>query len=400
MSRWPHRSLSDVARLVGGSTPTRDNQEYWNGDIPWLSPAELPMPGKGIVRIDGTREKITDKGLNSCAATLLPIGTVVFSSRATIGKIGITNVALATNQGFVSLVPSKEISAEFLAYALLVHIEAIASLAGSTTFKEVSRGNLRDFRIPVPPLAEQERIVRILDEAEALHRLRAQADGRTHDIAPALFDELFGDPARSSNRWPIVPVSQFVRRFQAGRSVAPAGEENSPSKHRILKVSAVTWGRFAPEESKPVADSYEPTSDQFVRTGDMLFSRANTTELVGATVLVEDTPDNLLLSDKLWRFVWDNPDAIEPRFVLSLFQHPSVRLELGNRATGTGGSMKNISMDKVMAMEVPLPPVELQRAFAARVVEIRDLEAAQAASRQRLDDLFESLLHGAFQREL
>jgi len=260
--------------------------------------------------------------------------------------------------------------------------------------------DLERIELPLPPLLDQQRIVRILDEAVVLRHLHAQADQRVTALIPALFDEMFGDPSANSRNWPIVDVSSLVERFQAGRSIAPAGEETATGKYRILKISAVTWGRFAPEESKPVPDTIAPAPEHFVRAGDMLFSRANTTELVGATVLVETTPDNLLLPDKLWRFVWKKPEAIEPRFALALFQHPAIRLELGNRATGTGGSMKNLSMGKVLSMKIPLPPFKLQRTFAGRVAEIRDLEAAQTANRQSLDKLFQSLLHRALQGEL
>jgi type I restriction enzyme S subunit len=132
----------------------------------------------------------------------------------------------------------------------------------------------------------------------------------------------------------------------------------------------------------------------------LLFSRANTTELVAATSYVFDTPPNLLLPDKLWRFVWRQPQVIAPLFVWWLFQAPSVRRELGQRATGTGGSMKNISKPKVLSLEVPLPPLALQTKFAQHVTEIRELEAGQATSRARLDALFQSMLHRAFNGEL
>jgi type I restriction enzyme S subunit len=145
---------------------------------------------------------------------------------------------------------------------------------------------------------------------------------------------------------------------------------------------------------------YEPPESHFVRAGDLLFSRANTTELVAATSYVFDTPPNLLLPDKLWRFVWKQPQVVEPLFVWWLFQAPSVRRELGQRATGTGGSMKNISKPKVMSVKVPLPPLPLQKEFAARVSEIRAMQAEQSTSRRQLDDLFQSLLYRAFQGEL
>ncbi len=275
-----------------------------------------------------------------------------------------------------------------------------AASFGTTNRQRISEQALLGYEIPLPPLAEQDRILRLLDEAQGLRRLRDQADERTRAIVPALFAEFFGDPVGNERRWPMVAISDLVERFEAGRSVAPAGDDNTSSKYRVLKVSAVTRGRFAADESKPVPDSCLPRPEHFVRPGDMLFSRANTTELVGATVLVEECPNNLLLPDKLWRFVWKVPPKIEPRFALAVFQHPSIRSELGRRSTGTGGSMKNIAMGKVLTMQVPLPPLSLQRVFAARVAESRGLEAAQGASGQRLDELFESLLHRAFQGDL
>ena len=135
-------------------------------------------------------------------------------------------------------------------------------------------------------------------------------------------------------------------------------------------------------------------------TNGQFRSRAKTTELVGATAYVLETPPNLLLPDKLWRFFWKQPVQVEPFYVWSFFQTATVRRELGRRATGTSGSMKNISKPKVLSMLVPTPPLLLQRQFAARVQEIRALEGRQAESRCRLDDLFQSLLHRAFQGEL
>ena len=276
---------------------------------------------------------------------------------------------------------------------------AEASFTGTAGQQRVPADLFNETKIPVPPLPEQERIVHILDAAEELRRLRAQADRRTADLIPALFSDMFGDPATNPKQWPMVPVSSFVEELVGGRNVNPAGGENGSSRYRVLKISAVTWGRFRPQESKPIAPDYEPPESHIVQRGDLLFSRANTTELVGATAYVFETPPNLLLPDKLWRFVWNQPTGVEPFYVWCLFQTATVRRELGRRATGTGGSMKNISKPKVLSLVVPTPPLPLQRQFAARVQEIRALEARQAESRRRLDDLFQSLLHRAFQGE-
>jgi type I restriction enzyme S subunit len=277
---------------------------------------------------------------------------------------------------------------------------AKANFTGTAGQQRVPSAFLKTVHIPVPPLVEQERIVMLLDEADELRKLRAQADRRKADLVPAFFHEMFGDPMDNPRGWPVNPVSSFVEELYGGRSVNPAGADEAAGRYRVLKTSAVTCGAFKPEESKPVPAVYEPPESHFVRAGDLLFSRANTTELVAATTYVFDTPPNLLLPDKLWRFVWKQPQSVEPLFVWWLFQAPSIRRELGQRATGTGGSMKNISKPKVMTLEVPIPPFSLQKQFAHRVTEIRELESTQAASRRRLEDLLQSLLHRAFNGDL
>jgi type I restriction enzyme S subunit len=240
----------------------------------------------------------------------------------------------------------------------------------------------------------------LLDEADELRKLRTQADHRIAALIPALFHEMFGDPVENRKSWEVHPVCSFVTELFGGRSVNPAGADEAAGRFRVLKISAVTWGDFRPEESKPVLASYEPPTSHFVRAEDLLFSRANTTELVGATSYVFETPSNLLLPDKLWRIVWKEPRKVEPLFVWWLFQAASMRRELGKRATGSGGSMKNISKPKVMTLEVPVPPLSLQKEFAARAFEIRAMQTEQAKSRQKLDSLFQSMLHRAFNGEL
>jgi type I restriction enzyme, S subunit len=115
---WRRVKLADVAKIVGGSTPSTSRSDYWNGSIVWLSPTDLPPIGV-ISSISNSAKKITQEGLEGSSAVLLPKGTVVFSSRASIGKIGICEVELATNQGFVNFICGDELHPKFLAYTLL-----------------------------------------------------------------------------------------------------------------------------------------------------------------------------------------------------------------------------------------------------------------------------------------
>jgi type I restriction enzyme S subunit len=269
----------------------------------------------------------------------------------------------------------------------------IDRIARGAAQPNVNSKELARLQIPLPPLSEQRRIVEILNEARDIRRLRQQADDLTTQLIPAIFNEMFGDPVGEVSSAERTPVSAFVAEMAGGKSL---GEDPSGTKYRVVKVSAVTWGKFQPDESKYVDDKYVPLEEHFVRKGDLLFSRANTEELVGATVLVDDDYPDILLSDKIWRFTWKNPDEVNPYYMLALFQHPSVRREISNNATGTGGSMKNISKAKLMSIRVKLAPYEAQSRFGETVQEISSLHLDERDYRS----LMQSLLAYAFSGEL
>jgi len=161
----------------------------------------------------------------------------------------------------------------------------------------------------------------------------------------------------------------------------------------------VTTGLFRPQESKPLPLDYVPPSSHLVSVGDLLMSRANTAALVGAVAYVESTPENLALPDKIWRFVWREAGS-DPVFYQALFQTPSVRRRISTMASGTGGSMKNVSKAKVETLALPVVPLELQREFASRVGEINAQRAAAQRSLDSLDELFASLQSRAFSGQL
>jgi type I restriction enzyme S subunit len=156
--------------------------------------------------------------------------------------------------------------------------------------------------VPIVPLPLQREVVEALSQAEGISRLRREAARKADELLPATFLDMFGDPVSNPKRLPIRCVSDFVRKFEGGKNLQ-AGDDGT-TEYRILKVSAVTSGTYRESESKPTPNDYVAPSNHVVRAGDMLFSRANTVELVGATALVESTNGKTLLPDKLWRFVW------------------------------------------------------------------------------------------------
>lgn len=254
--------------------------------------------------------------------------------------------------------------------------------------------------VPVPSLTEQRRIAAILDQAEALRAKRRQSLAQLDVLVQSIFVEMFGDPIVNDRAWPWAAVSDFVAGFESGKSIVADDDDNSTSAFKVLKISAVTSLEYKPEHSKAIPSDYVPPASHIVRKGDLLFSRANTAELIGATAFVSDTPDNLLLPDKLWRFVWFEKPRAASHYVRHLFQQEKFRLEISLRASGSSGSMKNISQPKVLAIRVGQPPLSLQELFASRVQVIEDLKNRHRVALRDLDDLFTSLQHRAFRGEL
>lgn len=163
---WEWVRLKDIGQIIGGGTPKTERTEYWNGSIPWLTPADLN--GYKDKYISFGKRFITDLGLKESSAQLLKEGTILFSSRAPIGYVAIAKNNLATNQGFKSISLFETKSKEYLYYYLKKIAKIVNDNASGTTFKEISGADVGKILFPLPPLEEQERIVKRVDELMAV----------------------------------------------------------------------------------------------------------------------------------------------------------------------------------------------------------------------------------------
>lgn len=154
---WGVVRLGEVGDIVGGGTPDTTNSAFWNGEILWLTPTEIKQK-----YIFDSERKITQKGLLNSSAKLLPKNTILITTRATIGDIGIATQQLSTNQGFQSFIGGEKVNFEFMYYLLGAKKREFITLANGSTFLEISAKTIRQIQIPLPPLAEQEKIAQIL----------------------------------------------------------------------------------------------------------------------------------------------------------------------------------------------------------------------------------------------
>ncbi|GAA8133164.1 restriction endonuclease subunit S [Helicobacter pylori] len=205
---WQRVRLGDIAEIIGGGTPSTQITSFWNGSINWLTPTEI-----GITKyVYKSQRTITPLGLKNSSAKLLPIGTILLTSRASIGDCAILKVVATTNQGFQSLIPLEKINNEFLYYLILTLKNKLLKLASGSTFLEVSPNKIKNLLIPLPPLNEQIAIANILSDLDrylyALDALILKKEG----VKKALSFELLSQRKRLkgfNQAWQRVKVKDF-----------------------------------------------------------------------------------------------------------------------------------------------------------------------------------------------
>lgn len=388
---WPVVPLGQLAEIVGGSTPRRDEPANWGPGHYWATPTDLPMPGEGILALSATTETITPEGLRSCSTNLLPEGTVLYSTRATIGKLAISEVPVATNQGFNNLIAGQAVFNRYLAHALQYFTPDISRLAGSTTFKEVSRSSLRGFKIPVPPLTEQHRIVELLDEAARLRQLSRQADARAARILPALFLHIFGAP----DQWKEPePLAQLV-------SIKSGG---TPSK-TVAEFWRGTIPWVSPKDMKrdEIEDAEDHVSESAIaQTGVQMVPADSVLIVVRGMILARDVPVAITR-----RPVTINQDMkalvladqrLDPLYLFAALKVQAARLlaEVTTAAHGT----KKLETTRLASLPIRIPaPAELQ-AFSSAYRRLLTVDRLRAAAAPRIDSLFSLLLQRAFSGQL
>ena len=178
--------LGELGEVVSGSTPKTNIKEYWDGNILWITPAEIQ---EDDYYISDTQRKITDLAVEKTNLKLLPKGTVLLSSRAPIGKVAICDNDMYCNQGFKNIICSDKLENRYVYYFLKHNVEYIKSLGRGATFKEISKGIVEELKIPYVDIAEQKQIANKLDKITEIIKLRKQQIKQFNEIIKSQFVE-------------------------------------------------------------------------------------------------------------------------------------------------------------------------------------------------------------------
>ena len=268
MAEWKQCTISDLGTVVGGATPsTKDATNYENGTVSWITPKDLSdFKGRYIQR--GERD-ITEKGLRSCSAQIMPADTVLFSSRAPIGYIAIAKNDLCTNQGFKSVIPNKTTDPLFLYYLLKYNKDAIEHMGSGTTFKEVSGNTMKNIVVRVPvEIQEQRRIAQILGSLDDKIEENDRINNNLMQQAKTIFEAEIVNRTELPNGWKksnLASIADYLNGL-AMQNYRPNDDDQGLP---VLKIKELRQGSCDADSER--CSSYIK-SNYIVNDGDVIFS--------------------------------------------------------------------------------------------------------------------------------
>lgn len=415
---WEWVTLGKITEIERGGSP-RPINDYLTDDANGLNWIKIGDTEKGGKYITSTREKIRKEGLSK--TRMVYPGDFLLTNSMSFGRPYITQIVGCIHDGWLRIHPPSSLEKDYL-YHLLSSTyvsDVFRAAAAGAVVLNLNADKVRDLPIPLPPLAEQHRIVTkvdqlmaLCDELEAkqekkrtkLTRLNNSAIDRLltvreqEEFSDAWglirdnFDLLYTTPdsitklrqailqlavqgkllqTDAREIWKVGVLGDVVVRSEAGWSPQCENRPRTGDEWGVLKVSAVSWNCYNPDENKALPAHLVARSEHEVKTGDFLISRANTSELVAKSVVVFDTPARLSLSDKTVRLHFSTESS--PQFFCLVNNSPAAREYYAGIAGGTSSSMKNVTRQQILALPVPIPPLAEQHRIVTKVGQLMSL---------------------------
>lgn len=326
--------------------------------------------------------------------------TVLITCRgATCGSINISDPKSYVNGNAMALDNlSEEVDLYYLKYYL--EYRKLDDVISGSAQPQITGKGLSKVKIPLPPLDQQKKIAAILDAADAYRQKTKALIEKYDELTQSLFLNMFGDPVTNPKGWEFVLFKELIIKIENGWSpVCENFSRISNDDWAILKLGAVSKRFYDFSENKQLLPENKPKIELKVSEGDLLFVRKNTYEMVGASAYVFSSPGNLMIPDTIFRLKYIE-SKVNPIFLWLTINHENYRQEIQRLASGSAGSMPNISKSRLMNKKIYLPPVDKQNQFAERVQAIEAQKTQAQASLAQAEDLFNSLLQKAFKGDL
>lgn len=386
---WPMVKLGSLFKVTSGGTPSRSVAEYYeDGQIPWIKTGDLHNK-----YVEQASEYITEAGLKSSSTRLYPAGTVLVAMYgATIGACSILAIDACTNQACAAFTPNPKVDVDYLYYFLKSSKAAFVNAGAGGAQPNISAGFLKDYEIPQPPLAEQQRIAAILDKADAIRRKRQQAIQLADDFLRAVFLQMFGecvtpDGYENAPRFKIKELVDYIDY----RGKTP---EKSDSGVTLITAKNVKKG-FIDEEPREYipAENYESWMTRGLpQENDVLF----TTEAPLGNVALLGKYDKVVVGQRL--IALRSKGRLTHEYLMCLLLHPFIQGLIQNKSSGS--TVTGIRTKELYEIELPVPDKQLQNEFTNIYWKVDSFKKKIYGSLSGTSESFSSLSQKAFSGQL
>lgn len=369
--------LGDICEIVSGSTPKTSIEEYWDGDIKWITPAEIN--DDTYIVTDSVR-KITDLGAKKTGLSPFPEGTVILSSRAPIGKVAIAGCAMCCNQGFKNLICSEKILNKYLYWFLKGNTSFLNSLGRGATFKEISKSIVSQIEINVPEIEYQKEAADILEKVSEVIYLRKQELSALDNLIKARFVELFDGKYPEDTLLNLCNIVDY------------RGKTPEKVEHGLPFITAknVKMHHMTLEPREYISkETYDKVMVRgFPKEGDVVF----TTEApLGNVCRIPHFDTEFYIGQ---RIVTMQTDALNPTYLeYALSDEEFVRKYMGK---SSGSTVTGIRVRLLQQLTIPVPARTLQDEFSTFVNQVDKSKVAVQKALDETQMLFDSLMQEYF----
>lgn len=383
-SDWEISDLGSIGKVSSGGTPDTTNEIFWNGNINWCTPSDITKLN-GSKYIGETVVKISDAGLKNSSATLLPKGSVIVCTRATIGKAAISVEEISTNQGFKNIIPNdKKVDVEFLYYSIINSEHELLRLGNGSTFLEVPKSDFEKFKIPLPPLPEQKAIAKVLSTADAAIHTTEKLIAQKELRKKWLMQQLLTGKKRLKEfggEWKEVPLSEMF-------------SERNETKYFDLPLLSIGQNGVYPQDESIKKDTSNDDKSKYKRIcpGDIGYNTMRMWQgrsaLSGLYGIV--SPAYTVVTPK------KNADSL---FFSYLFKMPKMTNLFWRNSQGLVDDTLNCKYKDFSIVRVVLPQTKEEQTAIAQVLQAADkeiwlLKAKAVKLREQKKGLMQQLLTG------
>ena len=361
--------LGDICEIVSGSTPKTSIAEYWDGDVKWITPAELS--DDTYIIMDSVR-KITKLAVEKTGLRSIPKGTVILSSRAPIGKVAIAGCELYCNQGFKNLICSDVINNKYLYWFLRGNTIFLNSLGRGATFKEISKSIVSEIEINIPSIMQQKKVVENLEKLNRIISIRKQELQLLDELVRGRFVELFGDPVANSMNWPVRKLGDLSVQINSGNT-PKGGAKNYVDDGIVFFRSQNVWkDRLQMEDIAYIdAETHARMKRSSLKHGDILMTktgRINTeNSSLGRAALYMGEDDRANVNGHVY-FIRLKPQ-FNNRFILRILVSAEYR-DLIRKVCVGGIDKRQLNKEHIEEFPIICPPSHMIQKYISFVDQI------------------------------